>query len=451
MVRFTAEGAARQAIALGAGMLLGIAATAVLVWRVAAAPAGDRSIATGSTAAPTGGPGAGAAQGSPRPSGSASAKPSAATGPPAPEEPVSRCTLVPIGGDAHDTDRGTYLNPIGTKRAVMIFVDFPNVPAASAPTGYRSTDAYSRFFIPDGPDWFAASSFGRFTLKITPVDRWLRMSKDDTAYHFQRDLSFKGHQAYVAEAVRLADPFVDFSAYDLVYVVPPINAAGITFSPTFAGGQSSTIVADGKRVGLAVTFGQDMWLWGPKVLNHETGHTMGLPDLYEFNPPDGNVHPYVAGWDLMGNIGGSQPDYFAWHKWKNGWIDDAQVRCVSRPGTTATTLTPVETAGGVKLLLISVSNNRVYAVEKRRAVGNDAGACSSGVLIYLVDGAGSTGHGPIRVVDASPRGSTRPDCEDLDTATYKVGGAYTNRAAHLTIKVTAQTGDKSTVQVTVSG
>ncbi len=332
----------------------------------------------------------------------------------------------------------------------MLFVDFPNAPASAAPAGYNTTKPYSDWLAP-AADWFARSSYGRLGLRITPVDHWYRMSQDDTAYGIVRGLSFATHAAYLREAVALADPDVDFSAYDLVYVVPPRNAAGITFSPGFIDASGTEVQADGVAISHGATFGQDIWAWGAtgfEVLDHETAHTFGLPDLWAFNPPGpiADFQAYTGDWDVMSQINGAAPDFFGWEKWKMAWLRDSQVDCVSAPGTTTHRLSAVERQGGTKIVVIPTGATSAYVIESRQAVGNDGLACSTGVLLYTVDSAVMTGAGPIRVVDATPGDPSAGRCSDLDVATF--GGAgrpmtFTDEAAGVSMRVvrTSARGD----------
>lgn len=374
--------------------------------------------------------------------------------PPTPTgEPASACYIDAPGGnvsDGHSTDRTTFAPSTGTLRAVMLFVDFPDAPASAAPAGYTTTAPYSAFFSPSAPAWYRTASYGRLDLQITPVDRWYRMPRNADSYGYQRGLTGEQHAAYIGDAVRAADSTVDFSAYDLVYIVPPRNASAISFSPTFVWGQGSPVSADGRKIGVAVTFGQDMWYWGPKVLNHESGHAMGLPDLYAFTPVDGDQFPYTGGWDMMGDIAGHAPDYVGLEKWKLGWLTDGQVRCVTRPSTTTHVLTPLESTGGTKLLVVRTGTTTGYLVETRRALGNDTRACSTGALIYRVDTATASGSGPLRVVDSSPGGGTRSGCADLDIATWAAGSTFRDTAAGVSIHIDGDNGTDDNVTVTKS-
>lgn len=75
------------------------------------------------------------------------------------------------------------------------------------------------------------------------------MSKSDSEYGFQKGkLTRRLHMEYVKESVELADPNIEFSQYDIVYIVPSRNAVNITYSPTFVGGKRSSIMADGKII-----------------------------------------------------------------------------------------------------------------------------------------------------------------------------------------------------------
>ncbi len=353
------------------------------------------------------------------------------------------CTLPGRTGwtdEGSDTDYNQFLRPKGTLRTVMLFVDFPDAPAADATNGYADA-------LTPAADWMWDASYGSAWLAITPVHRWLRMPQESTTYGFDRGITFEQHELYVKQAVAAADPYVDFSSYDLVYIVPTRNAAAVKFSPTYLWDPSGTgVVADGTRVKWAVTFGQDMWHWGFKVADHETGHVFGLPDLYAFTATD--YHRFVGGWDVMGNISGPAPGYLAWHRRKFGWITEDQVVCVSGPGTRTAKLTAVEYPGGAKLAVIPTGPTTAYVVESRRKDGIDASACSAGALVYKVDSATLTGEGPVRVVNGNP-GLTPPSgCTSLDMAAFRPGQEFSDRTAGVRIRVLS--GDTSTDTVTIT-
>jgi M6 family metalloprotease-like protein len=331
------------------------------------------------------------------------------------------------------TNWANFVRPVGRVSVVTIFVDFPDAPATE-PT---ATDFAN--LMPGGAQWFAASSYGRLALEATPVHRWFRMPQPSTAYGFQRGLTFATHRAYITDAVRAADAGVDFRGYQLLHIVPNRAAAAISFSPTFLAPAGRGVSADGREFRQAVTFGQDMWRWGFKVLNHESGHTFSLPDLYAF----AGGHPFVGGWDLMGLISGPAPDYLAWHKWKLGWLDEAQLRCIPAPGTDRVTLSPLGTTGGVKAVIVRTGTTTAYVAEVRTRTGLDAAACDSGVLIYRVDSAVTSGSGPVQVIDAHP--ATAVCGSGLNDAAFDLGvgevANYTNTSAGVRFELLARSAD----------
>jgi M6 family metalloprotease-like protein len=329
--------------------------------------------------------------------------------------------------EGHDTDYRQFQQPIGTKRVLMLYVDFPDTQATDS-----TTDYYNQ--LAPAADWMQKASFGRVKLDITPLNRWLRMPQESTTYGFDRGITFEEHELYVRQAVQAADPDVDFSRYDMVYIVPTKAAKAIKFSPTYLYDPAAAgIVADGKRLKWGVTFGQDMWRWGFKVVNHETGHTFGLPDLYAFTDTD--YHRYVRGWDLMGNIAGPAPQYVGWELWKLGWIDDDQVTCLSTAGSRTVRLKAVERPDGTKIAVIRTGETTAYVAESRKAVGSDAKACSTGVLIYKVDSSTQTGYGPIQVVNGNPEATPPSGCLPLDMAAFRPGQSFTDPTTGVRIDV----------------
>ncbi|MGW7387091.1 M6 family metalloprotease domain-containing protein [Streptomyces sp. NPDC054794] len=358
-------------------------------------------------------------------------------------EPAGNCALPATKADLSEgiTRAGRFVPSKGTVKATMIFVDFPDAPADDTTGGL-----YNKL-VPGATRWFRTTSYGQLSLKVkADTSRFYRMPRKSTDYHFQRDLTTADHRRYITDALRAVGRSISFRGTQVLYIVPTGAAKAVSFSPTF---MDSVTSGDGTDIGKTVTFGQDLNHWGPTVLNHETGHTMGLPDLYSYASSD-NEHPYVGGWDQMGLISGHSPDRLAWHKWKQGWLRPDQVGCISRPGTSTQVLTPVERAAGKKMAVIKTSSTRAVVAEVRSKEGVNKKACATGVLIYTVDTSVNSGSGPIRVKDARPN-SGGCDGSELNDATYGHGSDavthFRDPASGATIDVTAKHGSAFTLTV----
>ncbi len=358
----------------------------------------------------------------------------------------SACALRGTTGwtdEGHDTDYSVFKRPAGTIKVGMIFVDFPDAPATESP----ADDAAQ---LMPGADWVWNASHGKAWLAITQQQRWVRMPHNSTDYGFARGLGHEAHEAYLRDAVTAADPQVDFSQYDMVYVVATRNASAISFTPTYVYDPGTAgVVADGTRIKWAVTFGQDMWHWGPKLVGHETAHSFGLPDLYAFDTGS-DAHRFVGGWDVMGLVGGKAPQYFGWESWKLGWADDSQVHCQASAGSSTVYLTAVEYGNGTEIAVVPTGPTTAYVVESRRSVQADTAACSTGALVYKVDTSVQTGYGPIQVMDAKPGATPASGCRPLDDAPYWAGESFTDSAAGVRIDVLSADGYGETVRVTKS-
>lgn len=99
---------------------------------------------------------------------------------------------------------------------------------------------------------------------------------------------------------------------------------------------------------------------------------------------------FCGGWDMMGNIAGHSTDFLAWPKWKLRWIRDDQVDVVSQasPRASLHRLSPVETPGGTKMVVIRTGLTTAYAAEFRTRLGINAldeRGKYAGVLIYRID------------------------------------------------------------------
>jgi len=370
----------------------------------------------------------------------------------------SACALPGTTGwtdEGQQTDYTTFQQPYApsassgpkTIRVGMLYVDFPDAAGAGSPTDY-----YNR--LAPAANWMWQASYGRTWLNIqAPWNGWLRMPSASTAYGWPGTPSYTLHQRYVLDAATAAaNAGVDLSRYDMLYIVPTASATTINNSPTYIWNPGNPgVVVHGTTIRWAVTFGQDIWgSWGYKIADHETSHTFGLPDLYAFSGPRDQ---YVGGWDIMGYIGGPGPQYLGWQSWKLGWIDDAQVSCLSAHGTSyRTTLNATAYApgsGSYKLVVLRTSATTAYVVESRRAAYNDSGLCSQGALIYRVDTSTWTGSGPIRTVHNPDAAAPPAGCQTQDMDTWRPGQTFRDTAAGVTISVVGADWYNDTVDTTM--
>ena len=264
---------------------------------------------------------------------------------------------------------GTFLRSLGPVRSLTLLVDFSDRPAT------ERASAFGTFFTLDTKH-LEEISYGRFTVTSDVHPEWIRMPRPASSYPLPSGFNF---QPFIRDAVAAADPVVDFSRYDHVFVIAtptfPSSSNGWAFLP---GRGAST--SDGVEVRFVSTLQPDARFQpgGAHMLaNHEFLHTMGLPDL-RFSP-----EPSTA-FDPMSS-GGSGAHLHGWHKWLFGWLDPPQLTCLTTQGRVEETLTAIARPLGKKLVVVPVDPSVAYVVEARVRVGLDRAICDEGVLVYTVD------------------------------------------------------------------
>ncbi|CAL9452925.1 hypothetical protein SUDANB21_02481 [Streptomyces sp. enrichment culture] len=338
---------------------------------------------------------------------------------PSAPEPFSAEPCVLTRTDAHhseglDTWNAAYPRPSSRLDAVMVFLSFPDSRPLTSP------DELAADHFPMTSRFFEQTSYGKFRLRAHPVKRWIRMPRPSTSYAIQRDWTVAHRAAYLRDALAASDPHVDYSRYDIVYFVADPDAPGVDSDATKVVNLDRPMRADGADIRRVVTVFENH---PPDrlVLAHETGHVFDLPDLYH-RPVDGkgDWDTHVGDWDLMGSQFALAPDLFGWHKWKLGWLEPRQVRCVQEGGPVRLTLEPLGAAPGTpvtgaagapsfglgrgtKLAVVRTGTDTALAFEVRSPVGNDRAACRPGVLVYRVSSGTRSGRGPVEVIDAHPR------------------------------------------------
>ena len=317
---------------------------------------------------------------------------------PTPVDSMAECRLpvadgrgdVSIGGWPRISDR---MRTSGTVISQVVMVDFPDAPATMTPQA-----AFAK--IAGASDTFNEMSYGKFTYTMQPTFKWYRMSKNSTEYT-NGGWTFSKHKDYIVEATKLADADVDFSKSESFIILANPDAKGLGNSgPAFSSIRGSGITLDGNYIANGATSAADLNSWGSIWANHELTHTLGLVDLYSSNPAqfNNNAFPFTGEFSYMGfsSFQSNSPGLLAFERWNLGWINDSQIVCSAAKEITQL-ITPIESVGGIKAVMIPISATKAVVIESRRAIGLDSRLNKSGALVYLVDSSIQSGRGPVKI------------------------------------------------------
>ncbi len=291
---------------------------------------------------------------------------------------------------------------VGEARVLVLLIEFTDVlhdPAHDA--GF-----FDRLFNDASPGalsmhaFYAQASYGALSINATIVPTWF-VSNRTMAYYGQDGLSAVDSANgpiynLVTEAVRAADPVVNFSAFDsdgdgvvdhlmIVHAGPAqeehANQTDLIWSHSWAVASPSLIV-DGVQVYKYTMISEDSPVGVPV---HEFGHDLGLPDLYDTDySSDG------AGiWDPMsegpwnGEPHGSSPAMFsAWSKVQLGWLTPTPGPLAFAAGAA---IPAAETRAFAYRLSVPGSPLEYFLVENREPISFDAALPAYGLLIWHVD------------------------------------------------------------------
>ncbi|MCK5004094.1 MAG: M6 family metalloprotease domain-containing protein [Candidatus Aminicenantes bacterium] len=117
------------------------------------------------------------------------------------------------------------------------------------------------------------------------------------------------------------------------------------------------------------------------TLIHETGHALGLPDLYDYQEgigPEGGV----GGMDIMDAIWG---DHNCFHKFMLDWT----IPVIQSSGSAEYSFSPAVKDGESLLIMPAISEGSLFSeffmIENRTRIGNDVDIPSDGLIIWHID------------------------------------------------------------------
>jgi len=342
------------------------------------------------------------------------------------------------------TDRTLYAPSIGELRGIVLWIDFPDAPAS------ESIATLTGQLVPPAESAYASMSYGRFSLSIDAAPRWYRLPQPSTYYGLNAADGPARKDQYIAESIAAADADIDFSRYQVVYLVASAGASDDLTTETDHPAGSPLAIADGTEIRHAVFVGSHRLQearHGSDGILHETGHVLGLPDLY--GDPTA-----LGGWDPMSFNIVPGAEFISWQRWKLGWLDPPQIRCVQPGRTVEATLTPLEQSGGLKMVVAPLDANRALVLENRQPIGLDTRLCDKGILAYTVDGTVTFPGSPIHVLPAHPGTDTdgvkQQQCGPKYDATLDLGTGETStlQTSGVGVEIVSTDGASYVVRVT---
>jgi len=293
----------------------------------------------------------------------------------------------------------------GSPKIFALLVDFPDIPHTQDPSvfahklfGNGDADEYPYESL---RNYYSRASYGQLNLQGNALS-WYRAQYNRDHYG-----SDAGVKELIKEALTFHSATHDFAQYDnngdgkidyfCVFYSGPTTGWGSTWwywcdlSGQMFAGDSFTV--GGKKVAV-FSF---QWEsnppgseYSPHPVMHETGHGLGLPDLYDYSTTQGPSGG-VGGLDMMdGNWG----DHNGFSKWLLDWLTPT---VVGDSGVVHNlTLRPTAQYPDCVVIMPSMTLSKIFSefffVQNRARCYNDADIPSNGLLIWHVDATLNSGN-----------------------------------------------------------
>lgn len=260
----------------------------------------------------------------------------------------------------------SFLNPKGTVRGILISVDFKN-NRAQVPTKENALE-----YISNTEKFYSENSFGKLNLSIDYLDKWISLP-ENTRFYAKQEFDPEEMISYAELIISKADPLVDFSKYEIMYIVVEESVKEFfSTGPVIAYAENSQFKSDEgiiKNIAVGTSpymgMGGSRWRW----LSHETGHMFGLGHPHSYENDDNKLASIFS---LM-DFGWVAPGFYSFERWMMGWIDDSQIICIDyTAGKTYHTINSIYGEDEPnKAGVIKISEDELIFFESRRSEGLD--------------------------------------------------------------------------------
>jgi M6 family metalloprotease-like protein len=272
----------------------------------------------------------------------------------------------------------------GTSRMFLLLADFPDYPHTISASVIQNAmfgagDA-SNFPYESLHSYYERSSYGKLDIEGAVLG-WYRAQHPRGYYTDQAEVLieeaiayFKGKGQDFSQFDNDGDGMIDYFA--LYWTGPDEGWSSFWWGWNGWFGDGAYTV-DGKRLG------NFSWMWeeaGASTIIHETGHSLGLPDYYDY---DDTIGPRggVGGLDIMDGWG----DHNGFSKWVLGWLTPTVVSSTAA----GIQLAAAETSPAVIVARAGLAGDtpfdEYFVIQNRQRIGNDKDLPADGLLIFHVD------------------------------------------------------------------
>lgn len=285
----------------------------------------------------------------------------------------------------------SHMPTTGIVRILVLPIAFRDYPSNNSVTSLNRTifeEGEHDYYPYDGlRTFYSRSSYGQLELTGTVLG-WYT-----TPYPRSKvQMDSAGREALIVEALNYHKARGhDFSQYDndgdgvidyfaVIWTGPSGDWA--TFWWGYQTGFGSYFELDGKRFSIYSWQAEGNVIpnsYRPYALIHETGHALGLPDYYDYDPSVG-PRGGVGGIDIMDGMRGDH-NYFS--KCLLGWVNPVFVSSGSY--TAVLRESALYPDGVIFMPNVTGINSEYFIVQNRSWTGNDKGLPGEGLLVWHVD------------------------------------------------------------------